>query len=116
MPSARRHPFPSFLPAGLARSGPYCPRPRRIIRRTVWKARRRAALSVLGVVAIVGAVAAGGVWLLREPVLAAGAGDTMRGAESLLSVPGGEAMAAPIAGDDGAVGRSTRSASSDRAR
>lgn len=52
------------------RRGPYCPRPRRVVRRAMWKARLRAALSVLGVIAVLGA-AAGGFWVLREPVAAA---------------------------------------------
>jgi len=88
MSRSRQFPLPSLLPIGRA-SGRHCPRPRRVIRRTVWRARLRAALSVLAFIGIIGAVAAGGFWFLRGPVLVAGA-DALLAAESLFMAGGAE--------------------------
>lgn len=46
-------------------------------------ARLRAVLSVLGMIGVIGAVAVGGFWFLRGPVLAASA-DVLLAAESLF--------------------------------
>lgn len=77
------------MPAGRALRGPCCPRPRRIIRRAVWKARLRGVLSIVAMVGVVGVMAAGGFWLLRGPVAAAG-GDAAKAVESLLMAESGE--------------------------
>ena len=88
MPRARQFPLPSFLPIGRSR---HCPRPRRVIRRAVWRARLRAALSVAGAIGVIGVVAVGGFWYLRGPVLAAGA-DALLAAESLFMAGGDERL------------------------
>jgi|GEM_PF-6683344 hypothetical protein len=61
--------------------------------------RLRGALSVLGVIAVVGAAVAGGLWVLRGPLLAAGS-DVVRAAESLF-VAGGVGL--PLPGADAAI-------------
>lgn len=90
MPRVRQFPLPSILPVGRSR-GRHCPRPQRVIRRAVWRARLRAALSVAGAIGVIGVVAVGGFWFLRGPMLEAGA-DALLAAESLFMAGGAERL------------------------